>query len=53
MLNEFLFTKMEEEDIDNIWVQQDSTTCHTAEAILDVLRTAFDDRIISREVAVV
>ena len=30
MLNEFLFTKIEEEDIGNIWFQQDGPTCHTA-----------------------
>ena len=38
MLNEFLFTKIEEQDIGNIWFQQDGATCHTAEATLDVLR---------------
>ena len=38
ILNEFLFTKIEEEDIGNIWFQQDSATCHTAEATPDVLR---------------
>ena len=32
LLNEFLFTKIEEEDIGNIWFQQDGGTCHTAEA---------------------
>ena len=47
MLNEF-FRKIEEEDIGNIWFKQDGATCHTAEAILDPLRTAFEDRIISR-----
>ena len=31
MLNEFLFTKIEEEDIGNIWFQHDGATCHTAE----------------------
>ena len=44
MLNEFLF----EEDISNIWFQQDGAMCHTAEAALDVLRPVFKDRIISR-----
>ena len=44
MLNEFLFTKIEEEDTGNIWFQQDSATCHTAEATLDVLRPVFEDR---------
>ena len=38
ILNEFLFTKIEVEDIDNIWFQQDGATCHTAEATIDVLR---------------
>ena len=47
MLNEFLFTKIEEEDIDNNWFQQDGATCHTAVATLDVLRNVFEDRIIS------
>ena len=48
MLNEFLLTKIEEDDIDNIWFQQDGATCHTAEATLDVLCPVFEDRIISR-----
>ena len=37
MLNEFFFTKIKEEDIGNIWFQQDGVTGHTAEATLDVL----------------
>ena len=48
MLNEFLFTKIEEKGIGNIWFQQDGANCHTAEATLDVLRNAFEERIISR-----
>ena len=47
MLNEFMFTKIEEEDISNIWFQQDDATCHTAETTLDVLRPVFEDRIIT------
>ena len=46
MLNEFLFTKIEEKDIGNIWFQQDGATCHTAHATLDVLRPVFEGRII-------
>ena len=53
MLNEFLFTKIEEEDNGNIWFQQDDITCHTAEATLNVLRPGFEDRIISRRADVV
>ena len=56
MLNEFLFTKgrgKEEEDIDNIWIQQDGATYHTAEATPDVLGPVFEDSIISRRADVV
>ena len=53
MLNKFLFTEIEEQDIGNIWFQQDAATCHTAEATLDVLRSVFENRIISRRVDVV
>ena len=52
MLIEFLFTKIEEEDIGNIWFQQDGATCHTAEATLDVSRPV-EDYIISRRADVV
>ena len=37
MLNEFLLTKIDEEDIGNIWFQQEGATCHTAEATLCAL----------------
>ena len=49
MLNEFLFTKIEEEDIGNIWFQQDGATCHTAEATLDVLCPVFEDALSAAE----
>ena len=48
MLYEFLFTKIEEKDISNIWFQQ-----NTAEATLDILHPVFEDRIISRGADVV
>ena len=53
MLNEVLFTKIEEENIGDIWFQQDGTTCHTAEAALDSLCPIFEDHIISRKADVV
>ena len=53
MLNEFLFTKIEEEDIGNIWFEQDGATCQTAEATIDVSRPIFEDRIFSRRTDVV
>ena len=46
-------TKIEEEDIGNIWFQQDGVTCHTAEATLVVVRPIFEDPIISRRADVV
>ena len=52
-LNEFLFTKIEEEYIGKIWFQQDVAKCHTAETTLDVFRPVFEDRIISRRADVV
>ena len=49
MLNEFLFTKIEEDSIGNIWFQQDGPMWHTAEeATLYVLRPVFEDRIITK-----
>ena len=48
-MNEYLFTIIEEKDIGNIWFQQDGSTCHTAEATLDV----FKDCIISYRADVV
>ena len=48
-----MFTKFEEEDIGNIWFQQDGATYHTAEATLEILRSVFEDRIISRRIDVV
>ena len=53
MWNEFLFTKIEEEAIGNIWFQQNGATCHTAETTLDILRPVFEDRITSRRADVV
>ena len=53
MLNEFLFSKIDEQDIGNICFQQDGVTCHTAKATLDVWRPVFEDRIISRRADVV
>ena len=43
MLNEFLFTKIKEEDIAKILFQQNGATCHTAEAALYVLRPVFEE----------
>ena len=48
MLNEFLFPKIEEGDMDDIWFQEDGATCHTVNVTIDLLRTIFENRIIIR-----
>ena len=48
MLNEFLFPKIEEDDMDDIWFQQGGVTCHTANVTINFLRTVFENRIISQ-----
>ena len=53
MLNEFLCTQIEDDDIGNSWFQQSGARCRTAEATLDVLRYVFEDRIISHRADVV
>ena len=52
MLNEFLFTKIQEEDIGNIWYQQDGAKYLTPEAKLDVLQPVYEDRIIREAITV-
>ena len=47
------FYSQKEKDTGNIWFQQGGSTCHTAEAILDVLRPVFEDRIVSHKADVV
>ena len=47
-LNEFLFPNVEENDMDDVWFQQDGATCHTANVTIELLGTVFENRIISR-----
>ena len=48
MLDEFLFSKIEEVDMDDIWFQWNGATYFTADVIIDLLCTVFKNRIISR-----
>ena len=48
MLNEFLLSKIEEDDMDDIWFQQDGAICHTANVTIDLMRTVFKNPKISR-----
>lgn len=48
MLSEFFFTEIEGIDLDDLWFMQDGAPCHTAHATIDLLRTKFPNRVISR-----
>lgn len=48
MINDYLFPALAQENLDNIWFQQDGAPCHTAHSTIDLLATVFGNRIISR-----
>ena len=48
MINDFLFENMDDIDPDEMWFQQDGATCHTATATIDLLKSKFGDKLISR-----
>ena len=41
MLNEILFTKIEEDDIGNIWFQQEGATCRTCSPDMNIIQNAY------------
>ena len=47
MLNEFLFLKIEEGDMDDMWFQQNVTAYHIANVTIDLLCTVFENRTIA------
>ena len=49
MITTFLWPKLEDIDIDDMWFQQDGATCHTADATVTLLHEKFPDRVISRK----
>lgn len=52
MLINFLWPKLDELDLDEMWFQQDGTPGHTSRQTINLLRSKFGDRIISRNGAV-
>lgn len=48
MLTEFFFPAVVENNLEDMWFQQDGATCHTATLTIDLLKTRFGDKIISR-----
>ncbi|GFT64705.1 uncharacterized protein TNCV_4399771 [Trichonephila clavipes] len=48
MITNFFIPELNNQDIQELWLQQDGATCHTARATIDLLKDTFGDRLISR-----
>ncbi|GFW95803.1 DUF4817 domain-containing protein [Trichonephila clavipes] len=48
MITKFFIPELNNHDVQELWFQQDSATCHTARATIDLLKDTFGDRLISR-----
>ncbi|GFW62778.1 uncharacterized protein TNCV_2625411 [Trichonephila clavipes] len=48
MITNFFIPELNNHDVQELWFQQDGATCHTALAIIDLLKDTFGDRLISR-----
>ncbi|GFW82147.1 uncharacterized protein TNCV_5056221 [Trichonephila clavipes] len=48
MITNFFIPELNNPDVQELWFQQDGTTCHTARATIDSLKDTFGDRLISR-----
>ena len=46
MINQFLFLEVDDINEEDIWFQQDGTTCHTANATINLLKEKFGDSIL-------
>ncbi|GFV31783.1 putative DD41D transposase [Trichonephila clavipes] len=47
MITNFFFPELNNPDVQELWLQQDGATCHTARATIDLLKDTFGDRLIS------
>ncbi|GFT91331.1 putative transposable element [Trichonephila clavipes] len=48
MITNFFIPELNNHGVQELWFQQDGTTCHTARATIDLLKDTFGDRLISR-----
>ncbi|GFW96352.1 transposable element Tc3 transposase [Trichonephila clavipes] len=48
MITNFFIPELNNQDVQELWFQQDAATCHTARATIDLLKGTFGDRLISR-----
>ncbi|GFT17926.1 uncharacterized protein TNCV_4910851 [Trichonephila clavipes] len=47
MITNFFIPELNNQDVQELWFQQDGATCHTARAIIDLLKDTLGDRLIS------
>ncbi|GFY04703.1 GRB10-interacting GYF protein 1 [Trichonephila clavipes] len=47
MITNFFIPELNNHDVQELWFQQDGTTCHTARATIDLLKDTFSDRLSS------
>ncbi|GFV60804.1 DUF4817 domain-containing protein [Trichonephila clavipes] len=48
MITNFFIPELNNHDVQELWFQQDSATCHPARATIDLLKDTFGDRLILR-----
>ncbi|GFT21718.1 transposable element Tc3 transposase [Trichonephila clavipes] len=48
MITNFFIPELNNRDVQELWFQKDSATCHTARATIDLLKDTFGDCLISR-----
>ncbi|GFT69514.1 transposable element Tc3 transposase [Trichonephila clavipes] len=48
MITNFFIPELNNHDVQELWFQQDEATCHTARAIIELLKDTLGDRLISR-----
>ncbi|GFU60141.1 transposable element Tcb2 transposase [Trichonephila clavipes] len=48
LITNFFIPELNNQDVQELWFQQDGATCHTARATIDLLKNTFGDRLISR-----
>ncbi|GFX74443.1 uncharacterized protein TNCV_3213301 [Trichonephila clavipes] len=48
IMTNFFIPELNNHDVQQLWFQQDGTTCHTARATIDLLKDTFGDCLISR-----
>ncbi|GFW22590.1 uncharacterized protein TNCV_1478871 [Trichonephila clavipes] len=47
LITNFFIPELNNHDVQELWFQQDGSTCHTARATIDLLKDTFGDRLIS------